>query len=339
MSISQAKPDLVDELLNAIEEDLLQSIASLQTEMRDELATMISHHMGWEETNARRGKRIRPMLVLLTCGALHGDWRKAVPAASAVELVHNFSLVHDDIEDNSATRRGRPTIWNVWGIPQAINTGDALFVLARLAAHRLSNQGVPAQAVLKVMHLLDDACLQLTIGQHLDLTFETQSQVSEDDYRYMISGKTSALIASATASGAVIAGASEAVVEAMHTFGLHLGLAFQIQDDILGIWGKPEVTGKPAGDDLLNHKKSLPILHGLAISPTFEKLWLESVNGTNVLNPMRLALEEAGVLDFSRQQAKLHTDTALNALRSLEADKTFYTELYQMTVQLLDRSR
>lgn len=339
MSTPQAETTLIDELLNAIEKDLHQSIAWMQTDPHSEIANMISHHMGWEEPHARRGKRIRPLLLLLTCGALHGDWRKAVPAASAVELVHNFSLVHDDIEDNSATRRGRPTIWNVWGIPQAINTGDALFVLARLAAHRLSNQGVPPQAVLKVMHLLDEACLNLTIGQHLDLTFETQSKVSEDDYRYMISGKTSALVASATASGAVIAGATDAIVDAMHTFGLHLGLAFQIQDDILGIWGEPEVTGKPAGDDLLNHKKSLPILHGLSISPAFQKLWLESENETSFLSPMRLALEEAGVLDFTRRQAKLHTDTALNALRSLEADQTFYTELYQLAVQLLDRSR
>jgi geranylgeranyl diphosphate synthase type I len=174
--------------------------------------------------------------------------------------VHDFSLVHDDLEDRSDLRRHRKTVWRLWGDAQAINAGDGLFALSRLQIGRLRDQGVVQGRVLEAMRILDEACLALTEGQFLDLLFETEPQVSLDDYLWMIRGKTAALLACACQIGAAVATPDAATVRALHDFGYNLGMAFQIEDDILGAWGDPSVTGKPAADDLLHRKKTLPVV-------------------------------------------------------------------------------
>ncbi|MEJ2607359.1 MAG: polyprenyl synthetase family protein [Anaerolineales bacterium] len=169
---------LQEQILAAIEEDLQRSVASLDTPNYAEMHRMISYHMGWLDAPHARGKRVRPLLTLLSCASVEGIWQTALPAASAIELLHNFSLIHDDIEDQSEMRRGRPTLWSKWGTAQAINTGDAVFTLAHLSMLRLSEKATSSDLIQDLMLQFDRACLSLTQGQHLDIGFETRSTVS-----------------------------------------------------------------------------------------------------------------------------------------------------------------
>ena len=250
----------------------------LENEMRSVLAGddpattshygMIHYHMGWVDASLQpvtlpAGKRIRPLLCLMACAETGGDAGRAIPAAAALEILHNFSLVHDDIEDGDETRRHRPTVWKLWGAPQAINAGDAMFALSFAAVQRLSARKVAPETVLAALQLFTSMCVALTEGQHLDMSFEQRASVSVDEYLRMIQGKTAALIGASVAMGGLIGGVSAETGAALQQFGRLIGLAFQIQDDILGIWGDPAVTGKAAGNDILRRKKSLPLLHGL----------------------------------------------------------------------------
>jgi geranylgeranyl diphosphate synthase, type I len=229
---------------------------------------MMQYHLGWVDSDLRPveiqgGKRLRPILCLLCCEAAGGDARQAMPAAAAVELVHNFSLVHDDIEDGSHYRRGRRTVWDIWGAAQAINAGDGLFVLARQAVHRLAQRGVPLARYRAVSEALDRACLLLCEGQHFDMAFEGRLDVDLDQYLAMIRLKTATLLATAAQMGVLVAGDDLNLAGGYYRFGENLGLAFQIQDDILGIWGDEEHTGKSAATDIRDKKKTLPVVYAL----------------------------------------------------------------------------
>jgi geranylgeranyl diphosphate synthase type I len=329
---------LLQKMRQAIEEDLRSSLIPLQDDNNLEMVNMIAYHLGWEKgVSQGSGKRIRPLLTLLVCGAMEGEWGKALPAASAIELIHNFSLVHDDIEDNSETRRGKPTVWKRWGISKGINLGDAIFVLSRLASFRLINSTIPAQDVLDVLQTLDKACLELTVGQQLDLYFEELDVVDLDTYLRMIRGKTSALISAATMCGGIIAGVQNPILNILHDYGHHLGLAFQIQDDILGIWGKTAITGKPINDDLRSRKKTLPILYGLNESQEFTDHWKAEQTDDKIIDTMREALELSNALEFSKKRAEEHTQLALSSLQSLKGKAPYQEELHTLTHNLLNR--
>lgn len=229
---------------------------------------MMHYHLGWvDETFApvpgSGGKRLRPLLCLLATEATGGQMEHSMPAAVALELLHNFSLVHDDIEDNSATRRGRPSVWKVWGVPQAVNVGDGLFAVTHRVLGGLADRGVPPTRTLEAIRAFDAACVTLTEGQFLDMGFEAQVDVTLEEYLPMIQGKTAALIGVACRLGALIAGAPPETVAHYARFGEHLGIAFQIQDDCLGIWGEEAVTGKPVGDDIRERKKNYPVVYAL----------------------------------------------------------------------------
>ncbi|NJO04767.1 MAG: polyprenyl synthetase family protein, partial [Chloroflexaceae bacterium] len=211
---------------------------------------MQAYHLGWRDLDlnlayADPGKLLRPQLVLLATQAVGGSFEQALPLAAGIQLIHDFSLIHDDIQDQSDTRRGRMTVWKKWGIAQGINTGDGMFVLAHLAIHQLGEAGLPAGVVLEVLRRFDETILKICEGQYLDLSFEGDLNITEADYLAMISRKTAALIAASTGLGAIIGGASLEQAQALFAFGQSLGVAFQVQDDILGIWGDPSITGKP----------------------------------------------------------------------------------------------
>jgi geranylgeranyl diphosphate synthase, type I len=269
-------PSYPSAYLEAIERELRSAVKSsplpLTTPLGEEFTNIFQYHLGWTDPHGRpvaagSGKRLRPLICLLSCEAAgdHPDkplthsWREAVPAAAAIELVHNFSLIHDDIEDRSAQRHGRATVWKVWGTAQGINAGDAVFVLARLALDRLFTL-VPPATYADVHRIFDTATLALTRGQFLDLYFESLDDVTVDDYLEMVRGKTAALLAAAAQIGSRIATDDLRVVSAFARYGENLGIAFQIADDVLGIWGEPAITGKPAGEDIRAKKKSLPLL-------------------------------------------------------------------------------
>jgi geranylgeranyl diphosphate synthase type I len=325
-------------LRDAIEMDLQEAFADLEGNSPPELKEMIHYHLGWKDADSpRRGKRVRPMLTLLSCAAVDGQWRQALPVASSIELIHNFSLIHDDIQDRSEMRRGRETVWKLWGVPRAINVGDALFVLSRMSVARLDVSRIHAERVLRIMHALDQACLNLTIGQELDLSFEKTESVSVEDYLWMIQCKTAALISAATSSGGIIAGARDEEIAYLFDFGHHLGMSFQIQDDLLGIWGTPSVTGKSSADDLSARKKTLPILYGLRRSPRFQHLWASERYDDLTLSAMREELEEVSAKEFSMQEASKHMKASLAALASIASEQLYYQELRELAHKLLNR--
>ncbi len=231
------------------------------------LYDVLRYHLGWADENGMpaeaTGKLLRPSLVLLCAEAVGGDAATVLPAASAVEFIHNFSLIHDDIEDRSELRHGRPTVWKRWGVPLAVNAGDGLWALARLAAYRLSERGVGAEQALEAVRRLDVACLRLCEGQDRDIRFEGDTAVSVDDYLRMARGKAGELMATAASLGAIVLGRTPEVVEGLGEYGMRLGIAFQMRDDVLGIWGDSARTGKAEADDLYARKISSPVVHAL----------------------------------------------------------------------------
>ncbi|NTU63260.1 MAG: polyprenyl synthetase family protein [Chloroflexi bacterium] len=299
---------------------------------------MLHYHLGWVDADFKpaqfdSGKRIRPVLTLLCCEASGGDWRIALPAAAAVELLHNFSLIHDDIEDGDPMRRGRPTLWKQWGIAQAINAGDALYTLAHTALNDLIDRGVPANHILAARRSFDRACLVLTQGQHLDLGFESRSSVTAAAYSRMINGKTAALIEAACGLGALVNGSDLAAH--YEDFGRELGLAFQIQDDLLGIWGDPQITGKPAGNDLRNHKKSLPVAYGLDRSEDLRRLYAQAEVDVGAV---MAELDRVGARAYTERLATQHHRQALEALEATGQDTEATLALEALANQLLKRN-
>ena len=225
------------------------------------LYEMVRYHLALDGSGASGGKRIRPLLGLLSYASIAGEHQRALPGAAAVELGHNFSLVHDDIEDGDVERRHRPTLWSVHGIPQAINAGDTLFSLSRIALHRLSDLGFPDHTVLRLMRLYDETCLALCEGQYIDIQSSASDELmSVELYFDMIGRKTASLIAASIEAGAVLATDDDEVIARYRGFGWALGIAFQLNDDLLGIWGAEQATGKEPSD-LAHRKQTLPVIY------------------------------------------------------------------------------
>jgi geranylgeranyl diphosphate synthase type I len=337
--IDDAGRSLTYEMLAALESDLLIAIQPFAHTRYHELNAMLHYHLSLDRPAPQRGKRVRPLLTLLCCAAANGDWRDALAGASAIELVHNFSLIHDDIEDGSEMRRGRPALWKRVGIAQAINSGDALFAAARSSAHRLNEKDIPTATILEVLRVLDEACVKLTQGQFLDLHFEAAEDISQGDYLEMVSGKTAALISAAAETGAILAGSEYETIQYYRSYGHHLGVAFQIQDDILGIWGQVDETGKPSRDDLRVRKKTLPVLLGLEKSSSFSQLWKEKSAQDADLEAMLAALDQAQVRQSATSLAESHTTQAIAALSAAAPRSTAGHALTALTEDLLYRER
>ncbi len=252
-------------VFNKYRADIDAELKSVLAERQSPLYDMMRYHLGWldEKGNAvpnPGGKALRPTLCLLACEAAGGNYRQALPAAAAVELVHNYSLIHDDIQDDDKERRHRPTVWSIWGKPQAINAGTAMRILANLSLERLQKSGAPESKRLRAHRLIDERCISLIEGQYLDISFETRFDITADDYLEMIGKKTAALLSCSLELGAMMGTDDEAVIKGLGRFGWDLGIAFQIRDDILGIWGDEGKTGKPAGGDIRRKKKTFPIM-------------------------------------------------------------------------------
>lgn len=330
---------LSSQMLPKIERELQKQVSRLSQPRTAVYDEMLSYHMGWSGEGAgpeATGKRIRPLMVLLVSAACGADWEHALPAAAAVELVHNFSLVHDDIQDHSDKRRGRPTLWTKWGVPLAINTGDGLFVLSNLAVIDLA-VSYAAESVVQAARVLHNTCLDLTCGQFMDISYETRLDLDEDDYWPMISGKTAALLSGCCQIGAILGGAKPAAEAAYRDFGLALGLAFQVQDDILGIWGDEALTGKSAASDLLEGKKSLPVLFGLGKNGAFAARWQAGpISETEVKGVAELLAAE-GASDYAQEKSKEWTGKALAALERAQPIGEAGLALHELADKLLGR--
>ena len=326
-------------LLSAIEDELKKQVARLDEPHTQLYHEMLTYHMGWTDEGSgtkATGKRIRPLLVLLASAAVGGNWEKTLPAAAGIELIHNFSLLHDDIQDKSETRRGRPTAWTIWGVAQAINAGDGMFILANMAMGDLAETH-PAETVLQGERIFQEACLNLTRGQHLDIDYEKRTSIETGDYWKMISGKTATLIATSMELGALFGGADADLRFAYRNFGHYLGLAFQVQDDILGIWGNEAVTGKSAASDLLEGKKSLPVLFGIEKDGNFAQRWTQSNITEADVPELAAMLEREGARQKAQEAADQMTDLALNSLRQADPQGVVGDELFALAKLLLNR--
>ncbi len=308
---------------------------------------MMRYHLGWEDEQGRpladaAGKGVRPALCLWACEAVGGCWRQALPAAVALELVHNFSLVHDDIQDGDTERRHRSTVWSLWGQAQAINAGDSLLVLAHSALLRLGDEGLPAPRALAACRVLDEACQELIEGQCLDLSFEAIPDVSPDAYLEMIAKKTGALLEASLHLGALAGCDDEALARRLARCGRLLGLAFQIRDDILGVWGAPAVTGKPSAADIRRRKKCLPAVHALAIAqgkPREDLLRLyaqDSLSDGDVARVVDI-LEALAARDYCQGMAEERIAEALAELEGAPISPTAYRSFQELTTFLLER--
>jgi geranylgeranyl diphosphate synthase type I len=279
---------------------------------------MCRYHLGMDGSGSS-GKRMRPLLGLLAYSSITGDHRRALPGAAAVELGHNFSLVHDDIEDDDRERRHRPTLWALHGIPQAINTGDMLFSLSRIALHRLTDLGFSDHTVLRLMRLYDETCVALCEGQYMDIWMaEHDEDLSVERYFDMIGRKTAALIAASIEAGAILATEDETVIDRYRAFGWDLGIAFQLNDDLLGIWGREHATGKEP-TDVPRKKKTLPVIYAFERAARADRERLAALYANGRLTPEHTTeiveiLERTGAREYTRDQARLHRDRALAAL-------------------------
>lgn len=303
------------------------------------------YHLGWRDERlqpayADPGKLLRPLFCLLSCQAVGGDPHQALPLAAGLQLMHDFSLIHDDIEDQSDTRRGRPTVWTKWGMAQGINTGDGMLIVSHLSLHRMVEVGVPPDIALDVLRRFDQTVLSVCEGQFLDLSYEGNLAINEDDYIAMISRKTAALIAASTELGALVGGADARTTQAMFDFGHNLGLAFQIQDDVLGIWGDPEETGKPFAADLLRRKLSLPVIHALNSAGRDElaRLYQKQETGPGDVSAMLDILERADARRYAEHVSEQYHCRAMAALDAVEnGDARALAEMRQLAEGLLKR--
>lgn len=321
-------------------------LADIETEMssvldeRDghsrSLYEMLAYHLGLDGEPALRGKRMRPLLGALAYQSLTGDYRPAMPGAAAVELGHNFSLVHDDIEDADVERRHRPTLWAIWGIPLAINAGDALFALSRLALYRLLADFSETR-VLALMRVYDETCLALCEGQYLDISFERRADVSVEGYFEMIGKKTAALLAASVQAGAILATDDPDVIEAYRRFGYDLGMAFQMADDVKGTFWSSTESGKPEAGDVRKRKKTLPLVWALEHATTEDRdrlnaIYLDGIRATDGRGPdpqgiapmsddevaeVMAILERSGAREHTLSEARRFRDRALEQLDRL----------------------
>ena len=304
----------------AIQSAMREVFPAVERRMADFYA-MQEYQLGWRDTDLRPanfdpGKLLRPQLTLLASQAAGGDIARALPLAAGIQLFHDFTLIHDDIEDASETRRGRVTVWKQWGLAHGINAGDSMFTLAHLALHRLADVGVSAPVLVEVLRRFDQTILMICEGQYLDLSFEGNLKITEDDYIAMINGKTAVLVGAATSLGGLVGGANTTAVQALWDFGRNVGLAFQIQDDVLGIWAGAEVTGKIAAADLYRRKVSLPIIHALAHDHSGElaAIYRQTEVTANDIPRALAVLDRTGSRTYAEDMAFHYYSAAIRAL-------------------------
>lgn len=329
--------------------DIDATIKDILAESPDFIRGVINYHIGWVDSDFKpasfdRGKMFRPTICLLIYEALTGQYKAALSVAASIELIHNFSLLHDDIEDGDTERRGRPTAWTIWGKPLVINVGDHLYSLAYRAIHHLDPNQFSSEQILAVFRLINRACIALTEGQDLDIRFETLSAVSTEMYLDMVYKKTGALVEAAILAGATLGTTNQAILENYYQFARSIGIAFQIRDDMLGIWGDTTKTGKSATNDLYRKKKTLPIIYLLAKASGRRKEKLQAYYADS--EPLsdegvafvRDCLAWAEAYDYTQNMANNYQKNAFQALDRLDLNNQPHLELEAIARFLIDRS-
>jgi geranylgeranyl diphosphate synthase type I len=308
------------------------------------MGRMIAYHMGWGDRYGRRsapaaGKLVRPSLCLWACEACGGNVRAALPAAAALEWVHNFTLVHDDIQDGDRERRHRETVWSVWGVAQGINAGDALHALA--FATLASRDGPPARR-LRATRAIAAATLEVIEGQCTDLELEGRPGASPRSYLRMIRAKTGALLGASLQAGAIMAGASAHATRRLRAAGRLLGMAFQVRDDWLGIWGDPTVTGKSRATDIGRRKATYPVVAGYAAMAEPQRARLRELyrsRDPNADGEIWRLLVQAGGPELTSATPSHYAERAVAMLADCELERRFIDEFLEVARYVANRSR
>ena len=314
----------------------------------DVLYTMLRHHLGWVDPEGRpidgsTGKALRPVLCLLACQAVGGEVEQALPAAAALELIHNFSLIHDDIQDGDKERHGRATAWWIWGRPKALVAGNAMRVLADMTLWGMLREGVSYPKSVEVSRLLSQSYMEMIEGQFLDMRFEESLQIGVNDYNLLISLKTGALIRCALELGAYVGTDDPGVRRAMRGCGEALGAAFQIRDDYLGVWGDEWVTGKAVGADIYRKKKSFPVVYALENSGGDDKRRLKEIYSNNTLDQGDVTrvleiMEGVGAKEHSERLTQAKSKEALEALKQANLSSEAWKDFHDLAEFLVTRT-
>lgn len=318
-----------------IEQEMYRLFSKLMPAEYPEQRNILAYHFGWDRPESapiRKGKKLRPLFLLLSAESVGGDWRSAMPAAVAVEFIHNFSLIHDDIEDHDEFRHGREAVWKKWGSEKAINAGDALFSLAFAC---LGSSSVDEGRARECVLILSNTCLRLTGGQSMDIAFEKDPQVRLDDYLLMIEGKTAALFSGCCKIGAVLGGGSRVQQKLMGEIGLQIGMAFQMRDDWLGLWGSSRATGKMVGNDLLTGKRTLPILYAMEKSTKVRGLLSKSVREKEIPELIQ-RIADCGAKEYTQHYQAQVLERAERGIRKIEKTDERVTNIF---LSLLDDLR
>jgi geranylgeranyl diphosphate synthase type I len=327
MKPAEPSPDLDPSSLLARYSTLVRAAITPQLRCEEDLAPyygMMAYHLGWVDQafahqQGRSGKSVRPALCLLFAEGLGARAEDCAPLAAGIELLHNFTLVHDDIEDRSPTRRGRPTAWAVWGEAQSINMGDGLFALAHLVWHDAPLARRNPAAFIEILRSLERTILTLCEGQFLDIAGEGSLEVAAGDYLRMVGRKTAALLGESAWVGARAATEDPVTLQAVREFGYRLGLAFQIRDDLLGIWGAEEETGKSASSDIATRKMTLPVVLALEQGDAEVRRQVRAIYGRppaddDDADRVRALLSAAGADRLSAAQEEDQWRAAMEAL-------------------------
>lgn len=299
------------------------------------LKSMVEYHFGWNDPVSVPGKRLRPLFLIFTYSALGGKPEEVFLPAAAMETLHNFTLVHDDIQDQGLTRHGQTALWCKVGMPLAINVGDYLSNLS----HRLmatEHASVPEKNWKMAINAFQDATLEVIQGQQLDISYVNYTGLSVEDYLEMIRLKTSRLIAGSMRIGASLKGIDGETIDQLDGIGEKLGLGFQIQDDYLGVWGKTDKTGKSVSTDLTTRKKAYPALIGLEKSPEFARIWDEDNEISEVeLAQMKKCLEEIGADHQTKMLARNYYENAKSELIKILPTTNQYTNAFLELIDLM----
>lgn len=313
----------------------------------DPVYSLLRYYMGWVDTEGNattgtEGKYLRPTLCLFSCEAVGGARERAMPAAAAMELIHNFSLIHDDIQDRDETRHHRKTLWAIWGIPKALVAGNVLRIVADSTLDDLQSVGVSSSRALPVVEQLTQAYLEMIEGQYLDISFEGQSEVGLKQYLDMIARKTGALIRCSFTMGALIGSQNIGDANAFRESGRALGFLFQVRDDILGIWGDEESTGKPVGADIRRKKNAFPAVYAMSQAQGEDKRHLLSIYCKSELSDADVE-DVLHIMDVLNVREHAHTlaveeaEVAMDALAAVEMEHSARREYENLLEFLLYR--
>ena len=329
--------------------NISRSLRDSLSQQHSDVYDMLRYYMGWVDENGRpheamEGKALRPTLCLFACEAVGGALEMAMPSAVALEFIHNFSLIHDDIQDRDEIRHNRKTLWAVWGDPKALVAGNVLRVVADECLHQLLDSGLDYDRALAAGTLLTEAYLEMIEGQYLDLQFEGRHDISMSDYLNMISRKTGALIRCSLNLGAVVGAQEQGVRDAFKESGRAMGYVFQIIDDVLGVWGDEETTGKPVGADIRRKKNSYPVVYTMGTAKDKDQKMLNEIYEKDELDDSDVdsvlaVMDRLDVKNQAQQEAEKYANVALESLAPVELSREARQEVEDLAHFLLVRDR